>query len=149
MLLDASWQRQENTIGKPLGRETRRKYMCKVLMSINPEHVNNILSGTKRFEFRKNRCKEKVDAIIIYSTSPIMQVVGEVEVKGVIVDEPQAVWMKTQVAAGIDKGFFDRYYCGRSRAVAYILGEVTIFSTPKHLEDYGVKSAPQSYVYIR
>ena len=51
--------------------------MCKLLMSINPEHVNNILSGAKRFEFRKTRCKEDIDSIIIYSTSPIMKVVAE------------------------------------------------------------------------
>ena len=53
--------------------------MCKLLMSINPEHVDNILAGTKKFEFRKSKCKEKIDSIIIYSTSPIMRVVAEVE----------------------------------------------------------------------
>ena len=62
--------------------------MCKLLMSINPEHVDNILAGTKKFEFRKNKCKEKIDSIIIYSTSPIMKVVAEVEVKDVIEDTP-------------------------------------------------------------
>ena len=30
--------------------------MCKLLMSINPQHVNNILAGTKRFEYRKTKC---------------------------------------------------------------------------------------------
>ncbi len=123
--------------------------MCKLLMSINPQHVNNILNGSKKFEFRKTKCKEKIDSIIIYSTSPIMKVVAEVEVKDVIEDTPQAVWSKTQTAAGIDKVFFDRYYKGRNTAVAYVLGNVNEFSTPKFLADYGVKSAPQSYVYVR
>ena len=45
--------------------------------------------------------------------------------------------------------FFDRYYDGRSTAVAYVLGEVKKFSNPKVLSDYGVKAAPQSYVYVR
>ena len=40
--------------------------MCKLLMSINPEHVDNILAGTKKFEFRKNKCKEEIDSIIIF-----------------------------------------------------------------------------------
>ncbi len=118
-------------------------------MSINPQHVDNILDGTKKFEFRKTKCKEKIDSIIIYSTSPIMRVVAEVEVKDVIEDTPQAVWSKTKTAAGIDKLFFDRYYKGRSTAVAYVLGNVNKFSTPKFLADYGVKFAPQSYVYVR
>ena len=123
--------------------------MCKLLMSINPEHVDNILAGTKKFEFRKTRCKEKIDSIIIYSTSPIMRVVAEVEVKDVIEDTPQVVWNKTRTAAGIDKLFFDRYYNGRNTAVAYVLGEVRKFALPRFLADYGVKAAPQSYVYVR
>ena len=118
-------------------------------MSINPEHVDNILAGTKKFEFRKTKCKEKIDSIIIYSTFPIMRVVAEVEVKDIIEDTPQIVWSKTRTAAGIDKIFFDRYYNGRDIAVAYVLGEVKKFSAPKCLADYGVKAAPQSYVYVR
>lgn len=123
--------------------------MCKLLMSINPEHVNNILSGTKKYEFRKTRCKENIDSIIIYSTSPIMRVVAEVEVKAIIEDTPQKIWSKTQTAAGIDKMFFDKYYFGRNTAVAYVLGRVKKFSTPRLLADYGIKTAPQSYVYVR
>lgn len=123
--------------------------MCKLLMSINPEHVDNILSGTKKYEFRKTRCKEDIDSIIIYSTFPIMKVVAEVEVKEIIEGTPQVIWNKTQTAAGIDKLFFDRYYLGRSTAVAYALGKVKKFSTPKLLADYGIRTAPQSYVYVR
>ena len=123
--------------------------MCRLLMSINPEHVDNILSGTKKYEFRKTRCKEDIDSIIIYSTFPIMKVVAEVEVKEIIEGTPQVIWNKTQTAAGIDKLFFDRYYLGRSTAVAYALGKVKKFSTPKLLADYGIRTAPQSYVYVR
>lgn len=123
--------------------------MCKLLMSINPQHVNNILAGTKRFEYRKTKCKEDVDSIIIYSTSPVMQIVAEVEVTGIIQDSPQTVWTKTSSASGIDKDFFDSYYSGRDTAVAYALGKVKRFKKPRQLSDFGLKSAPQSYVYIR
>lgn len=123
--------------------------MCKLLMSINPEHVENILAGKKKFEFRKTKCKEQIDSIVIYSTAPVMKIVAEVEVKGIIEDTPQAVWKRTADAAGIDKSFFDRYYSGRDTAVAYVLGCVTQFDSPRNLTDYGVKAAPQSYVYIR
>ena len=123
--------------------------MCKLLMSINPEHVNNILSGSKRFEFRKTRFKEDIDSIIIYSTSPIMKVVAEAEVTGIIEDTPQGIWESTFDAAGIDKDFFDHYFAGRSIAVAYALGTVKLFKSPLNLSDFGVSSPPQSYVYIR
>lgn len=117
-------------------------------MSINPQHVDNILSGTKRFEFRKTKCKEEIDAIIIYSTAPIMKVVAEVEVTDIIEDSPQMVWRKTADAAGINKEFFDDYYSGRRTAVAYVLGHIKKYQAPKELSDFGIKAAPQSYVYV-
>lgn len=122
--------------------------MSKLLMSINPVHVDNILTGTKKYEFRKTRCKKDIDTIVIYSTSPVMKVVAEVEVKGIIEDSPQNVWTQTSAAAGIDKTFFDKYYSGKESAVAYILGKVNRFNTPRLLSDYGLKAAPQSYVYL-
>lgn len=66
--------------------------MCRILLSINPEHVENILKGSKRYEYRKVRCRAEVDKILLYSTSPISQVVGEAEVVKVIEDKPDVVW---------------------------------------------------------
>lgn len=120
----------------------------KVIMSINPMHAEKILAGTKRYEFRKIRCKKRVDVIVIYATAPIKKVLGEVEIRGVIEDLPQAVWEKTKTAAGIDVSFFNRYYQGRNKAVAYELGDMSIFVKPKNLSDYGLKVAPQSYAYV-
>ena len=42
-----------------------------MLISINPQHVENIFNGTKKYEYRKIRCKQDVDKIIIYSTYPL------------------------------------------------------------------------------
>ncbi len=122
--------------------------MCAILLSINPKHVENILNGTKRYEFRKKVCKRHVDKILIYSTTPIMRVVGEAEVEDVLVDEPEIIWKKTEKKAGIDKSFFDQYYADRDQAVAYKLKNVTKYREPKELKDYGVYSAPQSFQYI-
>ena len=55
-------------IGHRLSDKVGVKCMCKLLMSINPEHVENILAGRKKFEFRKTKCKEQIDSIVIYST---------------------------------------------------------------------------------
>ena len=45
--------------------------MCSILLSINPEYAEKIMDGSKKFEFRKRKCKRRVDKIIIYSTSPV------------------------------------------------------------------------------
>lgn len=122
--------------------------MSQMLLSINPEHVENILHGTKKYEFRKVRCRSDVNTIIIYATSPVMQVVAEVEVLGIIEDQPDSVWDITSEFAGISKGFFDRYFEGKEKAVAYQLGDVKIYPKPKALLDYGINFAPQSFVYV-
>lgn len=122
--------------------------MCKMLLSINPEHVENIMLGTKRFEFRKVRCRAEIDRIIIYSTAPIQQVVAEAEVKEIYVGSPEEIWKKTSEFAGISKQFFDKYFKGRSKAIAYELGNIIKYDTPKPLSAFGVNNAPQSFVYV-
>lgn len=108
----------------------------------------NILNGTKKYEFRKVRCKESVNTILLYSTSPVMKIVASVSVRDVIDDKPETVWEKTNEWAGIKKKFFDEYYGKSERAVAYHLGDVIEFEEPKSLEDYGVLHAPQSFTYV-
>lgn len=122
--------------------------MCAILLSINPSHVENILNGTKRYEFRKKACKRHVDKILIYSTTPIMKVVGEAEVEDVLVDDPETIWKRTEKKSGIDKIFFDEYYQNRNQAVAYKLKNVIKYGKPRELKDYGINSAPQSFQYI-
>lgn len=122
--------------------------MCAILLSINPNHVENILNGTKKYEFRKKACKRQIDKILIYCTTPIMKVVGEAEVEDILIDNPEVIWKKTETKSGINKSFFDQYYKNREQAVAYKLKNVKKYGEPKELRDYGVNSAPQSFQYI-
>lgn len=122
--------------------------MCQILMSINPEHVEKILNGTKKYEFRKHVSKIIPDKIIIYCTTPVQRIVGEVEVKEVLQDKPSKIWSLTSSKSGINKEFFDSYYDGRNTAVAYKLGAIKKYNKQKTLKDFGIKAAPQSYMYI-
>lgn len=122
--------------------------MCAILLSINPEHVENILNGKKIYEFRKTTCKRKVDKIIIYSTNPVMKIVGEAEVEDILIDEPDKIWKITRRKSGINKNFFDEYYKNKEQAVAYKLCNIIKYNTPKELQDFGIKSAPQSFQYV-
>ena len=122
--------------------------MCRMLLSINPEHVHNILQGTKTYEFRKILCKRKVDKIVMYATYPVKRVVGEVEVIDVLEMKKEALWKITKKQSGITKEFFDKYYEGRETAIAYKLGEVIEYEEPHELREIGVNVAPQSYMYL-
>ncbi|MBR2510558.1 MAG: ASCH domain-containing protein [Alphaproteobacteria bacterium] len=123
--------------------------MCQMLLSINPEYVDKILAQTKKFEYRKTRCRANVDTIIIYSTYPVMRVVGEVKVLEIIEDTTSIVWQKTKANSGITKRFFDSYYKGRDKAVAYRLGKIKRYKKPMLLSEFGLSCAPQSFVYIK
>lgn len=122
--------------------------MSKILLSINPEHIDNIFNGTKTFEFRKVCCKRNVTHIIFYCTSPVMKIVGEAEVHDVIECHPNELWKKTSTGAGISKSFFDKYYCGRSKGVAFGLKNVIKFEEQKDLSEYNISAPPQSFAYL-
>lgn len=122
--------------------------MCQMLLSINPEYVSSILDGTKLYEYRKFRCRDDVDKIIIYATAPQKQVVGEAEIADIIEDDLLTVWKQTKMHSGITYNFFRKYYKGKKKAVAYHLKNLIIYDKPYTLEDIGVSCAPQSYRYI-
>jgi predicted transcriptional regulator len=122
--------------------------MCTILLSIKPEYSAKILSGEKKFEFRRRCASKKVSKIIIYTSSPKMKVVGEVEVKCIISHPPIKLWELTSRYAGISKEKFMNYFSKQDYAYAYKLGKVTSFSQEKSLSDYGVKTPPQSFIYV-
>lgn len=122
--------------------------MCRILLSINPEYVEKIFSGEKEFEFRKNRCKSGASKMVIYCTSPVMKVLGEADIVEVIEGAPSVVWKKTRAKAGVSKEFYDSYYFGRSKSVAYRLANIKKYKKPRTLSSFGISTAPQSFVYL-
>lgn len=120
----------------------------KILISINPEHVKNILSGEKKYEYRKIAAKKDVSTIIIYETVPTKKIVAEAEILDVIELPPEELWQQTKEASGITKDFFDKYFEDREVAYAYKLGRVEVYEEKRELKDYGLRMAPQSFVYI-
>jgi len=122
--------------------------MCRMLLSINPEYVESILRGEKEYEYRKFRCREDVDKILIYATAPQKQVVAEAEIAEIVEDDVLAVWQQTKDRAGVSYPFFRKYYKGKKTAVAYRLKNLTVYDVPMSLQDIGVPCAPQSYRYL-
>lgn len=122
--------------------------MKKIIISINPEHVKNILNGTKKYEYRTKAAKTDVKKIIIYETTPVKKVVAEVEIEDVLMMSPEDLWEETKNQSGITKSFFDSYFKNRKIAYAYRLGKVKVYEEPKSLIEFGLRCAPQSFVYI-
>ena len=123
--------------------------MCRILMPINPKYVDEILAGRKKYEYRKIKAKRNnVNKMIIYSTSPIMKVVAEVDIKEILEEEPEKLWEMTKYESGISKDFYNKYYENKSIAIAYKLGTIKVYDKPKNLNDIGINYVPQSFIYL-
>lgn len=122
--------------------------MSDILLSINPQFVDKIISGEKKYEYRTRVAKRGVKKIIIYCTFPRMKVLAEVEIVEIIKKTPEELWNQTKDFSGISKFFFDEYFKNHEFAYAYKLGKVIEYKKGKSLSDFGCKSAPQSFVYI-
>ncbi|CDZ23906.1 hypothetical protein CCDG5_0777 [[Clostridium] cellulosi] len=122
--------------------------MSRILLSINPEHVKNILIGKKRFEFRKVRCRSDVNKILIYSTAPVKKVVAEANIEYIIEGDIEEVWNITNEYSGISYDYYASYYEGKNKAIAYKLCNVRKYKEPKSLSEFGIQYAPQSFVYL-
>lgn len=122
--------------------------MVTMLMSIKPKYVEKIFSGIKKYEYRTIKCKIIPDRIIIYSTSPVKKVVGELIIEKVLFDKKENIWKLTHEYSGTDEEGFNNYFKNREYAVAYKIKEFKKYNTYKDLSDYGVKCVPQSYIYL-
>lgn len=120
----------------------------KILISINPEHVENIINGTKKYEYRRVAAKQDISSIIIYETFPIKRIVAEAEIEDVLMLSKEELWNVAKDKSGISKEFYDEYFKEKEIAYAYKLGKVTVYEEPKLLSEYNIKCAPQSFVYL-
>lgn len=122
--------------------------MPKMLLSIKPFYASLIVAGDKTVEFRKFHCKKGIDTILIYATSPIRKIIGEVALLNIIEGDLEEIWLLTKDSSGLSKKEYTKYYGDRKLAVAYLLGQVTVYDEPLDLKDVGLNYIPRSFAYI-
>lgn len=122
----------------------------KVLMSIKPEFVDRIISGEKSYEFRRVLYKrDDITRIVVYASSPVCRIVGEIEVASLITDTPENLWQKTKDKAGISEQFFFSYFSGRDKANAIEVKAFHPYEEHIKLKDkYPSLVPPQSFCYV-
>jgi predicted transcriptional regulator len=120
-----------------------------IILSIKPEFAYKIFDGTKKYEFRKNIFKrDDVNNIVVYASSPVQRVIGEFGIDDVLCYEVEQLWQITQPFAGISKKRYNEYFANRKIAFAIKVGIVRRYSIPKHLSEFNIDYAPQSFVYV-
>jgi type I restriction enzyme S subunit len=124
-----------------------------VLLSIKPEFAEKILSGGKRYEFRKTVFSdpEDVDTIFLYASSPVQRIVGAFTIDEVISDSPASLWRKYGHDSGIsDRSRFMNYFEGAEEGYAIGVDHVHEFEHPinpaQRIDDF---SPPVSFYYLQ
>ena len=120
------------------------------ILSVKPEFAFKLLSGEKRYEYRKTVFRLPVDKVYIYASSPICMIVGEFRIDDVIESTPTELWAATRSASGVTSSFFFRYFNGKSKAYAIKVKDVVSYAIP--LSPYTVQEdfkAPQNYIYVK
>lgn len=122
----------------------------RVLLSIKPEHVRNILSGKKIFEFRRKVFGRKdIKTVVIYCTMPVGRIVGEFEISEIIESTPNDLWAFTSAGSGISKEYFDDYFSNRTKAFAIKIGRVQSYEQPVDPSElFENFTPPQSFMYV-
>ena len=119
-----------------------------IILSIHPNHIEKILSGEKRYEYRK-RIPQDINYIIVYATAPTKKIVAIIEVDMVMQDTPQKIWDVTQNESGVSYEFFMNYF--NDLSIGYAIKFRNIYKLPTPIDITiidGVKCAPQAYVYV-
>ena len=124
-----------------------------LFISVKPEFVEKIFNGSKTIELRKSAPNIKnEDVIIIYSTSPVMAVIGTCRVKEIISLKPAKLWNDYSNKFGIDRKRYFEYYEGKEIAVGIVLKDVKKISKEIPLSKLRAKFAnfhpPQTFRYF-
>ena len=119
-----------------------------IILSIHPNHIEKILSGEKRYEYRK-RIPLDINYLIVYATAPTKKIVALIEVDMVMKDTPQNIWDVTQNESGVSYEFFMNYFNEVSTAYAIKIRNIYKMPTPIDITVIdGVECGPQAYQYV-
>lgn len=121
------------------------------LISIHPIYVERILSGEKRFEFRRSWAALPVDFLVIYATSPVQRIVALAKIGRTIRGNKTRLWaIARRKGAGISRNKLFTYLYGKKEGVALELVrrlKLTEEVDPRMI--FGKNfSPPQSFRYL-
>jgi predicted transcriptional regulator len=120
------------------------------LLSIHPKHVEAILSGRKRVEFRRGSFPGHLTHVVVYATAPKSKIVALLSLTGADMDRPTELWSRHGEAGAITREAFDKYYEEAVTGIALSISSVTSFTPPIDLHEVLPHGRPpQSFRYLR
>lgn len=121
-----------------------------ILLSIKPKYAESILSGKKRYEFRKVIFKRNyIDIAYMYCSAPVKKIIGAFRVGAVIEDRPERLWEQLNEFSGLEEMEFFDYFRNAKKGYAIEIKRMVKFEEPldpaKLLPGF---IPPQSFYYV-
>lgn len=122
-----------------------------VLLSIRPQYAESIVSGQKKYEFRKIIFSDKyVNMAYVYVTSPVKKIVGTFKIGKIVRDCPENLWDQLNELSGLDEEEFFAYFKDSKVGYAIEIKCVETFKEPIDPKDLIPDfTPPQSFCYIK
>lgn len=106
-----------------------------ILISLEPRHARNILSGTKKVELRRRAPRVLPGTVVwMYSKMPEGSVVGHATIKRIHEASPQYLWRRFKNQTGVSRAEFFEYFSHRSVGVAIELRDTRRLENPVSLK---------------
>jgi predicted transcriptional regulator len=119
-----------------------------ILLPIHPRFAEALLNGSKTVELRRTKLPTDLSSVVVYSTNPVMRVVGWLEVKRVERDRPVRLWRRFGEQTGVSRQEFFAYFEGADQGTAIVVRRAHGLSRPIALSTLGLAKAPQGFCYL-
>jgi predicted transcriptional regulator len=119
----------------------------RILLSIKPKYANLIIEGVKKYEFRRQIFRKRIEKAYIYCTRPVKKIIGYFTVEEILSDKPKKIWKLCRDQSGIAYEEFFAYFKNSEIAFAIKIGKVKKLNIPIEIKDLDVK-IPQSFCYV-
>jgi predicted transcriptional regulator len=125
-----------------------------LFLSLRPTFAELILAGEKTVELRRIRPRARPGTLVlVYASSPVMQVVGTCVVEEIGTATPAQIWKLHGRSTGLDWKAVSEYFAGKTKGVAITITRPIRLATPVSLEAVrarlGDSVPPQSFRYIK
>ncbi len=122
-----------------------------VLLSIKPEFCERIITGKKRYEFRRRifRNYNQVKMVFMYATLPVQKIVGAFTIQEVKQGTPEELWEECGEYAGVSRTQFFDYLSSVERAFAIKIDRVIKCDPFDPRDVFHQFHVPQSFRYVR
>jgi type I restriction enzyme S subunit len=120
-----------------------------LLMSIQPLIGRRIMSGRKKYEYRRSIFRKPVNRIYLYLSSPVRKIVGYFNYQGYIEGSVQEIWEATKDRAAATEAAYLDYFKNTHKAFAIPIDSFITFDPP--LDPWKTPGflPPQSFRYIK